>query len=83
MAEQGFITPEVVIQVLVTCLGEGKVKQLGDNKVLVVTDDDPRVYQLGTVVTRRMVLAIANRHKVPSHLFWHPEMLVAGDGGQH
>lgn len=82
MAEQGFVEPKTVIHVLVNYLGSEKVRILDKNMVLVVTDSDPRVYALGTVVTRRMILAIASRHKVPPHLFWHPEMLVTGQTGQ-
>jgi hypothetical protein len=81
VAEAGFITPETAMHVLKTYLGDERVRVVGENTVLVITDDDPRVYPLGKVVTRNMILAMANRHKVPSHLFWHPEMLVAGPKG--
>lgn len=75
MADQGTVDPKTVIHVLKNYLGAANVKATG-NLVTVISDGNPRVYQLAAKVTRRVVQHIAHRHGIPSHFFYHPEMLA-------
>ena len=82
MGEEGSVTPETVIHVLKTFLGDSNVKVDG-NRVTVITANDPRVYSLAAKVTRRTVSHIANRHGIPIHLFYNPGMLAKGGEHKH
>jgi hypothetical protein len=48
------------------------------SRLTVITDGDPRVYALSAPMTRKVVTHIANKHGVPTHLFWKPEMVLPG-----
>jgi hypothetical protein len=82
VAESGGVSPQTVIAVLIRALGENCVK-VEETRIIVITGDDAGVYMLHDPMTRKVVQHISNRHNVPIHFFYHPEMLHRGTEGLH